>query len=134
MSASTRGMRDRSRKAQPGIKVILVRIPCRANSAAKLPFHGQTATTSRSGRFSRIAETMSRNPTAPPPPKLPTFEITNTRGTGLDLREAVMAPKPGPHAAQSISGNHCQSVCRRVSAETGGDRSKSVLSISDHSG
>ena len=34
---------------------------------------------------------MSRNPTAPPPPKLPTFETTTTRGTGLSLREAVIA-------------------------------------------
>ena len=72
MSASMRGVRDRWRKAQPGMKVILVRISSRLHSAVRLPFHGQTATTSRSGRFSRIAKSMSRKSSAPPPPKLPT--------------------------------------------------------------
>ncbi len=91
MSASMRGVRDRWRKAQPGMKVILVRISSRLHSAVRLPFHGQTATTSRSGRFSRIAKSMSRKSSAPPPPKLPTFEITITRRTGLAWRAAVIA-------------------------------------------
>ncbi len=97
---NARRCRDRSAKPHHGVKANLARIPWRAHSFAKLPFHGHTATRSRSGCFSRSATPMSRNTAAAPPPKLRQFRTNHHPWEqGCPLHEALIARSGFPGGA-----------------------------------